>query len=163
MPNRGFTSLVSLPNSSSHSVLFRAVSAEYVSLNLITYPVFVAPTPATWTSLVLSVFIRAALICALAASDGRYLASPSPSLLPSPRVRRVLIRTHVGSFRGCDAAVLGSRGLPVATTSAHDLVGELVVDRASTWVRRARTSSRSSAFSDLISWMSALADSIVLD
>jgi hypothetical protein len=46
-PNRGLTSSVSLPSSRSHSLFSRAASADAVSLNLITYPVFVVPIPAT--------------------------------------------------------------------------------------------------------------------
>lgn len=49
-PNRGFTSLVSLPDSANHSALLRAASTDAWSLIRITYPVLVVPISATCTS-----------------------------------------------------------------------------------------------------------------
>ena len=66
IPKRGFTSFMSLPSSPSHSMLVQATSADWGSLNLITYPVLVVPTPATCASLVVSAFRRADLIHMLA-------------------------------------------------------------------------------------------------
>ncbi|OJZ80472.1 hypothetical protein ASPFODRAFT_707876 [Aspergillus luchuensis CBS 106.47] len=79
IPNRAFTTLVLFPSSSSHSVLFRAVSADWVSRNRMAYPVLVVLMPATCTSLVVSAFSRAVLMCVFAASVGRALENRSLS------------------------------------------------------------------------------------
>ena len=104
IPNWGFTSLVSLPSSSSHVVLLCAVSADWASLNWITYPVFVVLTPATLASLVRSVFDRAVLMCWLVVSVGRNwvkLLLLLLSLLPPTSGCMVVIWMQLVSLWGC--------------------------------------------------------------
>ena len=60
--NLALTSFVLFPSSCSHSMLLRAASADAVSLNRMTYPVLVVPTPATWASCVDAVFDNAVRI-----------------------------------------------------------------------------------------------------
>lgn len=155
MPNHGFTNLVSFPSSSSHSVLFRAISADWASLNLIIYPVFVVPMPATCAYLVGSAFSRADLMCVFAALVGRNLMNRL-SFTSSSRIGAVLIRMQLGSFRGCGIVVLGSCGGVLAATAAHDLARGVFSCRLSVSERRAWISSHSSAFWALKSCCSAL-------
>jgi hypothetical protein len=123
--------LVSLPSSSSQLVLFRAFSANYASLNLITYLVFVVPTPATWTSFVGSAFNSAVLIWLLAASVGKNLVNLLLLLSFSKSIssvgRAVLILTQFSSFQGRGAVITVFWELLPAVTSAHVLRVGLMV------------------------------------
>jgi hypothetical protein len=84
----------------AHSVLVLAVSVDCWSLNLITYPVLVVPTPATCTSFVAFAFRRAFRIWMLAESVGRYLVKVSVAGLASSGLSCVLIRRQLGSLFG---------------------------------------------------------------
>jgi hypothetical protein len=101
--NRGLTNLVPLPNSRSHSVLLRAVSANSGSLNRITYLVLVVPIPATCTSWVKGAFNNAVLMWEFAAGMGRYRPnwfSLLPASADSIGECLVLIRTQFWSLAG---------------------------------------------------------------
>lgn len=65
-PNRGVTSLVSLPSSFNHSLLLRANSTDAGSLNRITYPFSVVPIPVTCAFWVDAAFSSAVLMCVFA-------------------------------------------------------------------------------------------------
>lgn len=152
IPNRGLTNFVSFPNTSNHSVFVRAVSVDISSLNLITYPVLVFPTPATCTSLVASVFRRAFLICWLATLVGRYRVKVLSATSFSSFLACVLIRRHFGSVFALmfpvasEELVVDWMVFPPATTDAQERVEGSDAEYESSCVRRERTSSCSSRF-----------------
>lgn len=86
------------------------------------------PTPATYTSLVGSVFDRAVLICLLAVSVGRNLVKLSLLflLLSVASGYTVLIRTQFSSFWG-RGIILIIGGLIVGATSVYGFGGRIVV------------------------------------
>jgi hypothetical protein len=90
-----------------------------------TYPVLVVPTPATLTSLVVSVFNRAPRMRALAASMGRYREN-TPSFSFSWRsclgcvlIRRQLVSLSLPLLLGPKVVVSRSVPLRHATTEAQ--------------------------------------------
>lgn len=156
-------------------MLVLVVSVDCWSLNLITYPVLVVPTPATCTSFVAFAFRRAFRIWVLAESVGRYLVKVSVAGLASSGLSCVLIRRQLGSLFGSSPFVVSERLIPdsvalrLAAIDAHDRVDGSDAVKAPSCVRMERISSWSSAFwflrfccFDLISANSARAFSMVL-